>query len=361
MLPLLGNNWMVTHCKVRKEASWRVTMTAIDVLSQNSSGTRKCSLTWRTPLDTGGGVVVSSHFSNGAAITASSPKLVKGDLPLHRSARVGRRNVRGLYLKAVMNPHIKRAAELILPRRIFVTIQSIRSRNYQKRLHKEWGIYTSTVEMMAEYGRVVLDGPFRGMKYPSGSLLNRHGIPIIFGTYELELHPIIEEVALKHYERIIDIGCAEGYYAVGLALRTGAEVYAFDCEPRERLYCRQMARENNVSVRVHVKSWCSRGTLKKLALGRCLIVSDCEGFEANLFSNAVIAMLKNSDLIIELHQIAGIDSRSVLVERFKASHNARLITFGGAVPGSTVPVRWRKFAREFRPPNQQWLYFTPRT
>jgi hypothetical protein len=280
------------------------------------------------------------------------------DLPPLRP--VGRRNIRGLYSNIMLNRHIKRVAELVLPKRVFVTIQSIRSRNYQKQLNKEWGIFASTVEMMADYGRVVLDGPFRGMRYPSGSLLNRHGIPIIFGTYELELHSIIEEVALKHYDRIIDIGCAEGYYAVGLALRTGTKVYAFDCEPRERFYCRQMARENNVSDRVHVKSWCSRGTLKRVALGRCLIVSDCEGFEAHLFSNAVIAKLKNSDLIIELHQIMGIDPRSLLMERFKASHNARLITFDGARAGTTVPIRWQKFAREFRSPNQQWLYLTPR-
>ena len=174
-------------------------------------------------------------------------------------------------------------------------------------------MYESTAEVEAQYGHTILDGPFRGMKYPIGSLLSRHGIPIIFGTYELELHQIIEEVVSNHYDKIIDIGCAEGYYAVGLALRTDVEVHAFDCEPRERSYCRRMARENNVAVRVHVKSWCSEDTLKRLAVGRCLIISDCEGFEASLFSSSLVAALKNSDLIIELHQIDGINVRDVLM------------------------------------------------
>jgi hypothetical protein len=258
-----------------------------------------------------------------------------------------------------MNGHIKKTAQLLLPKRIFATIQSIRSRNYQKQLHKEWGVYESTLEMVAQHGRTVLDGPFRGMKYPMRSLINRHSIPILFGTYELELHPIIEEVVTKHYDRIIDIGCAEGYYAVGLAQRTDATVYAFDCEPRERYYCRQMARENGVADRVHVRDWCSTRTLKKVAVGPCLIIADCEGYEVDLFSAEVVRSLKNCELIVELHEITGIDIRSILLERFKRSHGARLISFDARNAGPAVPDKWRKFARESRSPGQQWVYFTP--
>ncbi len=219
-----------------------------------------------------------------------------------------------------MNRHIKKTAEVLLPKRFLVTIQSIRSRNYQKQLHREWGVYQSNVETVAEYGLTVLHGPFRGMKYSMGSLLSRHAIPILFGTYELELHPIIEEVASRHYDRIIDIGCAEGYYAVGLAQRMDATVYAFDCEPRARFYCRQMARENRVADRIHVMSWCSARTLKNLADGRCLIIADCEGYEVDLFSDDVVTALKNCDLIVELHGVPGKDAGSILLERFRSSH-----------------------------------------
>ncbi len=258
-----------------------------------------------------------------------------------------------------MNRHIKRIAEALLPRRVFVTLQSIRSRNYQKQLLREWGVHESTIEAEAQYGRTILDGPFRGMKYPTGVLQNRHAIPILFGSYELELHPIIEEVALKRYDRIIDIGCAEGYYAVGLARRTEATIYAFDCEPRERHYCRRLARENGVSDRVRVLSWCSSRTLKHLAIGHCLIIADCEGYEIQLFSNDVVPALKNCDLIVELHEIPGTDIPNILMERFTSSHDARLITFNPGSLGS-VPHRWQKLAREFRPPGQQWIFLTPR-
>jgi len=107
-----------------------------------------------------------------------------------------------------VNPYIKRAAEVLLPAWLFATVQSIRSRNYQKQLYREWGIEQATNEMIDMYGRSVLHGPFRGMRYPRSSLASRNRIPILFATYELELHPVIEEVASKRYDSIIDIGCA---------------------------------------------------------------------------------------------------------------------------------------------------------
>jgi hypothetical protein len=260
-----------------------------------------------------------------------------------------------------MNPHIKRAAENVLPAWLCVTIQSIRSRNCQRQLLREWGVEQATNEMIDEYGLSVLHGPFRGMRYPKSSLASRDGIPILFATYELELHPVIEEVASKQYHRIIDIGCAEGYYAVGLAIRTNTSVFAIDCEPRERSYLRQMARLNMVADRIHTRSWCSARILERLTRGRrCLVISDCEGYELKLFQGTALSALKNCDLIIELHEtVPGIDVRSIMLERFRCSHIAKIITFDQLNIGSVVPEKWRKFAREFRSAGQQWLYLTP--
>jgi hypothetical protein len=51
-----------------------------------------------------------------------------------------------------MNPRIKKIVEVLLLKRIFVTIQSIRSRNYKKQPLREWGVYESTVDVEVEYG-----------------------------------------------------------------------------------------------------------------------------------------------------------------------------------------------------------------
>ena len=103
-----------------------------------------------------------------------------------------------------MNPYLKRAAEVIAPEWLFATLRSIRSRNYQKQLHHDWGVAQATQEMISCYGLTVLNGPFKGMQYPASSLASRDGIPLLFATYELELHPVIEEVASKRYGRILN-------------------------------------------------------------------------------------------------------------------------------------------------------------
>lgn len=232
-----------------------------------------------------------------------------------------------------MNRAVKRLAQVVLPERVFSTLQSIRSRNSQKRQLARAGVRDATREAAERYGLCVLDGPFRGMKYPRESLLDRNGIPVLFGAYELELHGAIEEVALRRYDAVVDLGAAEGCYAVGLALRTGARVYAFDCEPRERAYCRRMARENGVDDLVRVRGWCSRETLCHLAGGRSLVISDCEGYEAELFSPDVAAALRHADLIIELHEVPGVDVRGAIRATLWI-HTAR--AYPSAITGDTI-------------------------
>ena len=56
-------------------------------------------------------------------------------------------------------------------------------------------------------------------------------VPKLIGSYEEEVHLIIEEIIRRRYSIVVNIGCAEGYYAVGFALRIpDAIVYAFDIE-----------------------------------------------------------------------------------------------------------------------------------
>ena len=41
-------------------------------------------------------------------------------------------------------------------------------------------------------------------------------IPKLLGSYEQELQPLLQRLAAQNYSEIVDIGCAEGYYAIGL-------------------------------------------------------------------------------------------------------------------------------------------------
>ena len=110
-------------------------------------------------------------------------------------------------------------------------------------------------------GNIVASGPFAGMKYASGSIGSRL-LPKILGTYELELHPTIEKICQRSFDLIIDVGAAEGYYAVGMALRNSdAEVIAFETEVGGQNLIKEMADINGVADRVSVRGFCDSESL----------------------------------------------------------------------------------------------------
>ena len=79
-------------------------------------------------------------------------------------------------------------------------------------------------------GSRVQTGLFRGMTCiadaDEGCL-----VPKLLGCYEEELSASLEELIARGYDRVIDVGCASGYYVVGLAMRMPrAEVFGFDTD-----------------------------------------------------------------------------------------------------------------------------------
>ena len=170
-------------------------------------------------------------------------------------------------------------------------------------------------------GTTVLHGPFAGLRYPAEAVQSRHNVPMLLGSYERELHAIMDSVLLDSYDLVVDVGCAEGYYAVGLALKGRFPVMAFDAEPRELSLCRTMARLNGVEDRIRFGSWCSAEILRNLTEGkRTFVLSDCEGFEPELFEQATVAALKHSDALVELHG----EAYEPLLNRFSRTHDVRI-------------------------------------
>ncbi|MCF7817839.1 MAG: 50S ribosomal protein L11 methyltransferase [Kiritimatiellales bacterium] len=174
---------------------------------------------------------------------------------------------------------------------------------------------------------IVLNGPFKGMRYPHARSVGSTLFPKLLGSYERELHPVINSFPSRGYTAIVDVGCAEGFYAIGLArMLPAAKVYAYDINPKGRDLCQQMAELNGVSDRVSVGTECSDRELLSLDLGgRGLIVSDCEGFEKELFSDSVIRQMERHDFLIEAHDLWDRSISPLLLERFKATHEMILI------------------------------------
>ena len=139
----------------------------------------------------------------------------------------------------------------------------------------------------------------------------------------MEIQYQIEDIATKNYSEIIDIGCAEGYYAIGMALKCkSAKIYAFDINEKARQLCKEMAVLNNVDKRVIVKSEFTAEKLKNFEFSeRGLIICDCEGYEKLLFNESNISNLKNCDLIIETHDLIDIEITTYLKKLIKDTHN----------------------------------------
>jgi hypothetical protein len=186
--------------------------------------------------------------------------------------------------------------------RLYSKWASIRSRNAQMRLFHESRLYSCQRALIGRHGTTVLNGPFRGMRYTEQILLDRLGGPRLLGSYECELHSVLDGVTWRNYEEVLDIGSAEGYYAVGIARLFGGNVYAFDTEPRERASCRELAIMNGVPDRVVIHDWADSRTLVSHCSGkRCFVICDCEGYEIKILSKAGIQALRHSDFLVECH------------------------------------------------------------
>jgi hypothetical protein len=216
----------------------------------------------------------------------------------------------------------------------------------------------------------VLTGPFKGMLYIDETVWGLVP-PKWLGAYEIELADIIEEIIHRGYSRILNIGCAEGYYAIGLAFRDRlCEVFAFDIDPICRLQTRRLAHLNHLSDRIHVQGECKHDQLNDLIKDRTLILSDIEGYEAVLLDPAKIPKLRDIDLLIEIHEQAEFSGKThaqeLIIDRFGDSHTIeRRVSVSRIAWIEEHQTLWRgrvsreeiaKAVDECRPCPQTWLW-----
>lgn len=173
----------------------------------------------------------------------------------------------------------------------------------------------------------VKNGPFKGMKYPDFYTTGGSIFPKLLGSYERELHPLLEELVKNKYSEIINVGSAEGFYSIGIALKIpDAIVYAYDTEVEAQNACKAMSKLNNVSERVKIEATCTAKTLNEFKFtGRNLIISDCEGYEKQLFTEENLQNLKNSDILIEVHDFKDKQTSTYLKRLFSQTHSLKII------------------------------------
>ncbi len=183
----------------------------------------------------------------------------------------------------------------------------------------------------------------------------------------------MERILQKKYTEIVDIGSAEGYYAVALGLKfPQARIFAFDANPAANQLCAEMARLNGVADRLALGGFCDEKILLGLELhDRALIISDCEGFEKELFTPAAARFLARHDLVIEVHDLLDREIATALRERFGPTHDILAIESiddAKKVRTCSYPeldacdaATLLFLLSEGRYATMEWLYLTPKT
>jgi hypothetical protein len=222
-------------------------------------------------------------------------------------------------------------------------------------------------------GHRAVSGPFCGMRVELSPLSSRHLLGYILGSQELELHDAISQIVARGYHIILNIGAADGYYAVGLAMRSPqARIEAFEALPEFHPLIARTAAANGVAGRISVGGPCTTALLRarlQAAEAPTLILMDIEGGEVELLDPLAIPQLARVDILVETHDAFVANATETLIRRFSATHEITRYAARSRVlsdfPADFLPSLKRWFPtlavelmNERRTGLQRWLLLT---
>lgn len=216
----------------------------------------------------------------------------------------------------------------------------------------------------------VYTGPFKGMTLlPSVFWGDGDFGSKLLGIYEDELHPFITDAVSNQPDLVINVGCAEGYYAIGMArLLPDSAVIAVDVDHRGAKICQDNSEANQTTnVEVVLKNvdvaWLSK---KLIHSQNPLLIVDCEGAELELLDLSKIPDLSKASIIVECHDVIISGITETLKTRFQGTHDIVHKEQSYKDPYQFDFLRqfsdcdkWA-IVHEGRPSTMGWLYMTPK-
>lgn len=216
-------------------------------------------------------------------------------------------------------------------------------------------------------------GPFAGMSYPGAEAVGSTIFPKLLGSYEKEIAPDVQRALRDMPDVIIDIGCAEGYYAVGAAISCPeAKIFAYDQDSDARALCRAMAEQNGVAGRLVLGGKCSDPQhLLSIPQGRKgLFFCDCEGFEKKLLTKAIFEHFRVFTFIIEIHDCFDAEISGMVSVAAQGTHTIRTV-FSVSDRDKAIYYTYPETAfydltsrqvllAERRPESMKWFIATPK-
>lgn len=149
-------------------------------------------------------------------------------------------------------------------------------------------------------------GPFRGLKLNKETWWGKPDLGSqCLGLYEAEILQFLTDAGVDKYRTFIDIGAADGYYAIGMLVSGLVDrVVCFEVSEAGREAIEQNWRANDCVGSLQVFGEANSKSLSEVAqkdLENALVLVDIEGYEFELLNLDVIKQLKHCDVLIEIH------------------------------------------------------------
>jgi len=173
----------------------------------------------------------------------------------------------------------------------------------------------------------IKNGLFKGLQFNNIEATGSSIYAKLLGSYEMELMPVLKGLLQKKYDYFVNVGCDEGYYAVGIAkVLPVVKVIAFDCYKPAQERCKSLAILNGVAERITVNGCFTINELEVIkSQNKVLFIIDCEGCEDDVIDERLITQFPASDFIIELHYEKVPEILPKLQTIFKATHNVSIV------------------------------------
>ncbi|MDA8920719.1 hypothetical protein N9J30_00365 [Gammaproteobacteria bacterium] len=216
--------------------------------------------------------------------------------------------------------------------------------NNALRLLSKWRSTLIQNTLLQHEGAKVIDGPLKGLDFIEKSAEGCH-VAKILGCYEQPLQPYVRDAINEGYSTVLNIGCAEGYYAVGLArLMPETISLAFDTNPHAQVACRALAAKNNVDDRVKVGGIFIPTDFENYKGESVLIFCDIEGAEDELLNIDLAPSLSFFDIIVESHECLKTGLTQRLMSRFENTHEITLVEDNGLRMLENLPNWFNKLS-----------------
>ena len=212
------------------------------------------------------------------------------------------------------------------------------------RLLAKWRSILISNTIIAAHKTHVLQGPMKGLEYVAntseGCLAAR-----LIGCYEQPLLPFIEEAINTDYKNVVNIGCSDGYYAVGMARRMpNSKMWAYDINQAAQDACTELAQKNNVSERIEIGALFGPEDFAQFANKKTLVMCDIEGAEQELLDPQLAPDLVGMDIIVESHECIIKGLTQTLLDHFSVTHEITLIQDTGQRHFEVLPKDYEKWA-----------------